>query len=62
MDPDRVGTVIASGIGGIQETTDQHARLLDGGPERVRPYLSIALPLNMGGGQVAIRHGLRGPS
>ncbi len=62
VDPERIGTVISSGIGGMREMTDQFARLLDGGPERVRPYLSIALPLNMGGGQVAIRHGLQGPS
>ncbi|MGH6718214.1 MAG: beta-ketoacyl-[acyl-carrier-protein] synthase family protein, partial [Alphaproteobacteria bacterium] len=61
-DPERVGTVISSAIGAMQEMTDQFARLRDGGPGRVRPYLSIALPLNMGGGQVAIRHGLRGPS
>jgi 3-oxoacyl-[acyl-carrier-protein] synthase II len=61
-DPERVGTVISSGIGGMHEMTEQFARLLDGGPNRVRPYLSIALPLNMGGGQIAIRHGLQGPS
>jgi 3-oxoacyl-[acyl-carrier-protein] synthase II len=42
--------------------TGQYERLRAGGPSRVRPYLSIAMPLNMGSGQVAIRHGLRGPS
>jgi len=62
VDPDRVGTVIASGVGGLAEMTDQYQRLLSGGPDRVRPYLSIAMPLNMGGGQAAIRHNLRGPS
>ncbi|MDQ3343489.1 MAG: beta-ketoacyl-ACP synthase II [Actinomycetota bacterium] len=61
-DSRRVGVVIASGIGAIQEATDQHERLRTGGPRRVRPYLAIALPLNMAGGQVAIRHGLRGPN
>jgi 3-oxoacyl-[acyl-carrier-protein] synthase II len=62
VDPHRAGAVIASGIGGLQEMTEQHGRLLDQGPDRVRPYLAIAMPLNMGGGQVAIRHGLQGPS
>jgi len=62
VDPTRVGTMIASGIGGMTEMTDQYERLLTGGPGKVRPYLAIALPLNMGGGQVAIRHGLQGPS
>jgi 3-oxoacyl-[acyl-carrier-protein] synthase II len=62
IDPERVGVLIASGIGGLQETTDQHQRLLTHGPDRVRPYLTIAMPLNMASGQAAIRHGLQGPS
>jgi 3-oxoacyl-[acyl-carrier-protein] synthase II len=62
VDPTRVGTLIASGIGGINEITEEHRKLLESGPSKVRPYLAIALPLNMGGGQVAIRHGLQGPS
>lgn len=61
-DPERIGTVIASGAGGVQEMTEQLERLRTIGPDRVRPYLSIAMPINMGGGQVAIRHGLGGPS
>lgn len=62
VDPDRVATVVASGAGGMTEITQQHARLLQGGPGRVRPYLSIAMPLNMAAGQIALRHGLRGPA
>ncbi len=61
-DPDRVGVLIASGAGGITEVTQQHERLLADGPDRVRPYLSIAMPVNMAAGQVALRHGLRGPA
>ena len=62
VDADRVAVVIASGAGGIDEITTQHQRLLADGPDRVRPYLSIAMPLNMAAGQVAMRHGLRGPA
>ncbi|WP_108668193.1 beta-ketoacyl-[acyl-carrier-protein] synthase family protein [Euzebya rosea] len=62
IDADRVAVVIASGAGGMDELTSQHQRLIDGGPGRVRPYLSIAMPLNMAAGQVAMRHGLRGPA
>jgi 3-oxoacyl-[acyl-carrier-protein] synthase II len=62
VDPDRVGAVIASGVGGLWEVVEQHRRLLEQGPDRVRPYLSIAMPANMAAGQVAIRHGLRGPA
>lgn len=62
VDPDRVGAVVASGAGGIHETTQQLERLRAGGPDRVRPYLSIAQPASMAGAQIAIRHGLRGPN
>ncbi|CAN5316082.1 beta-ketoacyl-ACP synthase II [soil metagenome] len=62
VDPDRVGTIVASGAGGMWEMTTQHQRLLELGPDRVRPYLAVAMPLNMAAGQIAIRHGLRGPA
>lgn len=62
LDPARVGVLVASGVGGMQEMTEQYRRLLEKGPDRVRPFLAIAMPLNMGGGQAAIRHGLQGPT
>lgn len=61
VDPQRVGAVVASGVGGLWEMTEQHQRLLNQGPGRVRPYFSIAMPLNMAAGQIAIRHGVQGP-
>jgi len=62
IDSERVATLIASSAGGIQEMITQHTRLRDGGPRRVRPFFAVAMPANMATGQVAIRHGLRGPS
>ncbi|SHN47311.1 beta-ketoacyl-ACP synthase II [Cryptosporangium aurantiacum] len=62
IDADRVATLITSSAGGISEMLTQHARLLTGGPRRVRPFFAIAMPINLVSGQVAIRHGLRGPS
>lgn len=61
-DPQRVGCIVASGVGGLWEITDQHRRLLQQGPGRVRPYFSIAMPANMAAGQIAIRHGIQGPA
>lgn len=61
-DPSRVATLIASSAGGVQELTEQHARMLADGPGRVRPFFTVAMPLNMATGRVAIRHGLAGPS
>lgn len=62
VDPTRVGTIVASGVGGMHEMTSQYQRLLEKGPNQVRPFMAIAMPLNMGGGQVAIRHNLQGPA
>lgn len=62
VDADRVATLLTSSAGGITEMMTQHERLLSGGPRRVRPFFAIAMPTNMLSGQVAIRHGLRGPS
>lgn len=62
VDPERIATVVASGSGGLSELATQHDRLSGGGPARVRPYLPVAVPVNMAGAQLALRHGLRGPS
>ena len=62
VDATRFGTIVATGIGGLNEMTAEYEKLLKGGPSKVRPYLAIALPPNMGTGQVAIRHGLQGVS
>ena len=61
VDATRVSALVASGVGGLQEVTGQQDRLRESGPAKVRPYLAIALPPNMGGGQAAIRHGVKGP-
>ncbi len=60
-DPDSVGCVIGSGIGGMGTFEDSCGVLRDRGPERVSP---LAIPLIMGNaasGVVAMRHGIRGP-
>lgn len=62
VDPDRFGSIISSSVGGIEEMSEQHRRLLADGPQAVRPFFSIAMPLNMAAAQSAIRYGLRGPS
>jgi 3-oxoacyl-[acyl-carrier-protein] synthase II len=59
---DRVGCVIATGIGGIGTLEAQHKVLLDKGPKAVSP---LAIPLLMGNAAaaaVSMRHKLRGQS
>lgn len=62
VDTTRVATLITSSAGGVGELTEQQSRFLAGGPRRVRPFLTIAMPADMAAGQAAIRHGLHGPS
>jgi 3-oxoacyl-[acyl-carrier-protein] synthase II len=62
VDSARVATLISSSAGGIGQLTEQQSRLIAGGPRRVRPFLTVAMPADMASGQTAIRHGLRGPS
>jgi 3-oxoacyl-[acyl-carrier-protein] synthase II len=57
---ERIGTVIGSGIGGFITLTENHKALLEG-----RPVSPLAIPLLMANGptgQIALRHGLQGPS
>jgi hypothetical protein len=61
MDPTRAGTAIASGIGAIDDTVAAHESLKKS-PRKLSPYFVPKVLVNMGAGQVAIRHGLRGPS
>lgn len=54
VDTDRMGVIVATGIGGIQEIEDQVIRLHEKGPRRVKPMtLPKALP-NMAAGNVAM--------
>jgi 3-oxoacyl-[acyl-carrier-protein] synthase II len=61
-DPDRVGVLIGSGIGGMGTFEAQHRRLLEGGPRKVSPFTIPALIGNMCSGLVAIDLGARGPN
>lgn len=57
----RIGTLIASGIGGLQTLEEQHKVFLERGPDRVSPFLIPMMIANMASGQVAIQFGLQGP-
>jgi 3-oxoacyl-[acyl-carrier-protein] synthase II len=62
IDLDRVGVIIGSGIGGLNEIEDQEFRLFEKGPDRVSPFTIPKMMLNAAGGNVAITFGLRGPN
>jgi 3-oxoacyl-[acyl-carrier-protein] synthase II len=59
---DRVGTFIGSGIGGFSSIEREHARFLEGGPDRISPFFIPASIVNMAAGHVSIRFGAKGPN
>lgn len=61
-DFDRVGCIMASGIGGLEQTQRNSQVLLQKGPRKVAPlYVPLAIA-NMATGNVALRTGARGIS
>lgn len=67
VDPFRFGVIIGSGIGGLNEFEEQHAKLITTKPGtmvpgKVSPFVIPKLMPNAASGQVSIFFGLRGPS
>ena len=61
-DPESIGVVIGSGIGGIETLCEQHSVLLNKGPNRVSPLFIPMMITNMAAGQIAIVLGPKGPN
>ena len=61
-DPERMGTAIASGVGGLETLIDQVLLMEKRGPSRLSPFLITMVIANAASGQVAMELGLKGPS
>src|SRR3954470_21655967 len=59
---ERIGTSVATGIGGLKSFQDAYATLRDRGPDRVSPFAIPSIIPNMGAGWVSIELGTKGPS
>ncbi len=62
IDPNRVGVVVGSGIGGLHTIESQCAVLLNKGPSRVSPFMIPSIITNMASGMISIRCGAGGPN
>jgi 3-oxoacyl-[acyl-carrier-protein] synthase II len=62
FDPDRVGIVFGSAIGGVMGVIDQAYVLRDRGPDRVSPFFIPNVLVDSASGQIAISLGVRGPN
>jgi 3-oxoacyl-[acyl-carrier-protein] synthase II len=58
----RAGTMIGSGIGGLQVIEETVLMMKERGPSRVSPFFIPACLINLTSGQVSIKHGLKGPN
>ena len=56
------GTLIGSGIGGLQGIAETTLVLEERGPRRVSPFFIPGRLINLASGQVSIKHGLKGPN
>lgn len=61
-DPERVGVVVGSGIGGLGTFEDQHNILLAKGPKRISPFFIPMMIANMASGQISMITGAKGPN
>jgi 3-oxoacyl-[acyl-carrier-protein] synthase II len=61
-DPDRVGVVIGSGIGGMQTYEENCRAFVTKGPDRVSPFFVPMFIPDIAAGLVSIRYGLKGPN
>lgn len=61
-DRDRCGTVVGTGIGGIDSIHDVYVTLFNKGPARVSPFAVPMMIANMVSGRVSIQLGLHGPA
>ncbi len=61
-DPERIGIIIASGMGGVSSWEEQHENLLTQGVKKVSPFTVPKLLPNLAAGNVSISFQARGPN
>ncbi len=63
VDPDRVGVIFASGIGGLITFQEEVTAYATGdGTPRFNPFFIPKMILDIAAGQISMRHGFRGPN
>jgi 3-oxoacyl-[acyl-carrier-protein] synthase II len=63
VDPDRVGVIFASGIGGLITFQEEVMNFAAGdGTPRFNPFFIPKMILDIAAGQISMRHGFRGPN
>ncbi|MCU1501393.1 MAG: Beta-ketoacyl synthase [Ilumatobacteraceae bacterium] len=60
--PERIGTIFATGVGGLQSTEEQIEVMLSKGERRVSPFLVPMMMPNAAGAAISMRYGFQGPN
>ena len=58
----RTGVMVGAGIGGLQGIADGAITVHERGPRRLSPFFIPGALINLAGGQISIKHGLKGPN
>jgi 3-oxoacyl-[acyl-carrier-protein] synthase II len=61
-DPERTGTAIATGVGGLETLVKEVLLMEERGPSRLSPFLVPMLMANAASAQCSMQFGLKGPS
>ena len=62
VDPERIGILVGSAIGGLPGIAEQHQILLERGADRVSPFFIPSVLVDSASGQLAISLGIKGPN
>jgi len=62
LDPDKIGVILGSGVGGVATLIEQQNVIQDRGPKRVSPHFVPKMIANIAAGHIAIRWNLKGPN
>ncbi|MBX7115708.1 MAG: beta-ketoacyl-ACP synthase II [Myxococcaceae bacterium] len=61
-DPERVGVIVGSGIGGLSSFEESNAKGLQKGWDRLSPFFILQMISNMAPGRISMRYNCKGPN
>jgi 3-oxoacyl-[acyl-carrier-protein] synthase II len=62
VDPERIGVIVGSGIGGLKSFEEQHDVYHDNGPSRISPFFIPMFIADIAAGIVSMRFNAKGPN
>ncbi len=61
-EPERVGVIVGSGIGGLTSFEESHTKALNKGYDRLSPFFILQMIANMAPGRISMRYNCKGPN